>query len=139
MAEGYDSLLQTRRRMQALEDELDQRRLELGAITQRVDGLLRQATATKKASDEVSRATQDASANKSANTPADAMPSLIPKPNPNLIARMRAAVQAMQASNANANSGVRADADAATLALDQLNRLTAMITNKSNTFSNARD
>ncbi len=28
MAEGYDSLLQTRRRMQALEDELDQRRLD---------------------------------------------------------------------------------------------------------------
>ncbi len=125
MAEGYDSLLQTRRRMQALEDELDQRRLELGAITQRVDGLLRQATATKKASDEVMRASQDASSAKPTNNPNSTAKS--DSKNESKIDReKRAAVQAMQAASANANA-VRADADAATLALDQINRLTAMI------------
>ncbi len=127
MAEGYDSLLQTRRRMQALEDELDQRRLELGAITQRVDGLLRQATATKKASDEVMRATQDASSTKPGNssTTRDTKPDA--KSDSKIDREKRAAVQAMQAANANANNAVRADADAAALALDQINRLTAMI------------
>ncbi|MFO1063432.1 MAG: hypothetical protein U0892_06160 [Pirellulales bacterium] len=78
MAEGYESLMQTRRRMQSLEDELDQRRIELGAITQRIDGLLRQATATKKASDEISRAARDASGQATAK-PA---PSNVPKDRP---------------------------------------------------------
>lgn len=50
MSEGYESLLQTRKRMQSLEEELDARRLELGAITQRIDALSRQAFAAKAAS-----------------------------------------------------------------------------------------
>ena len=45
MAEGYDSLLQTRRRLHTLEQELDARQIELGAITQRIDSLSRQAFA----------------------------------------------------------------------------------------------
>ncbi|MFK7735973.1 MAG: AAA family ATPase [Pirellulaceae bacterium] len=49
MAEGYDSLMQTRRRLDSLEEELDNRRLELGAITQRIDGISRQAFAAEKA------------------------------------------------------------------------------------------
>ncbi len=40
MAEGYESLLQSRRRLKVQEDELDQRQLELAAITQRVDALV---------------------------------------------------------------------------------------------------
>jgi uncharacterized protein YhaN len=51
MAEGYDSLLQTRRRMQSLEEELETRQLELGSLTQRIDSLARQAFAAKAASD----------------------------------------------------------------------------------------
>ncbi len=51
MAEGYDSLLQTRRRMQSLEEELETRQLELGSLTQRIDALARQAFAAKAASD----------------------------------------------------------------------------------------
>ncbi len=51
MAEGYESLLQTRKRMQSLEEELDIRKIELGALTQRIDALSRQAFAAKSASD----------------------------------------------------------------------------------------
>ncbi len=51
MAEGYDSLLQTRRRMQSLEEELETRQLELGTLTQRIDSLSRQAFAAKAASE----------------------------------------------------------------------------------------
>jgi uncharacterized protein YhaN len=51
MAEGYDSLLQTRRRITSLTEELDNRQLELGGITQRIDSLYRQAFAVKAASD----------------------------------------------------------------------------------------
>lgn len=51
MAEGYESLSQTRKRMQSLEEELDTRKIELGALTQRVDALSRQAFAAKAASD----------------------------------------------------------------------------------------
>ncbi|MCC6510596.1 MAG: hypothetical protein IT423_15950, partial [Pirellulaceae bacterium] len=143
MAEGYDSLLQTRRRMQALEDELDQRRLELGAITQRVDGLLRQATATKKASDEVMRATREGAAAtmSTANPSASGKDQRSDSKSDRERDRDRRSVgqsgspsaNALSGSGAGGNSGasgsnaVRADADAATLALDQINRLTAMI------------
>ena len=48
MAEGYESLLQTRKRLKSQEDELDQRRLELASITQRIDALMRQADAAAK-------------------------------------------------------------------------------------------
>jgi uncharacterized protein YhaN len=51
MAEGYESLSQTRRRMQSLEEELDSRKIELGALTQRIDALSRQVFAAKAASD----------------------------------------------------------------------------------------
>ena len=51
MAEGYESLSQTRKRMQSLEEELDTRKIELGALTQRIDALSRQAFAAKAASD----------------------------------------------------------------------------------------
>ena len=53
MAEGYESLTQTRRRMKSLEEELEARQLELGAITQRIDALARQAFAAKAASDAI--------------------------------------------------------------------------------------
>lgn len=53
MAEGYDSLLQTRRRLQSLEEELENRQLELGALTQRIDTLARQALAAKAANDQL--------------------------------------------------------------------------------------
>lgn len=51
MAEGYDSLLQTRRRLQGLEDELETRQIELGNITQRIDALHEQVFAAKAVSD----------------------------------------------------------------------------------------
>jgi len=51
MAEGYESLSQTRKRMQSLEEELDTRKIELGALTQRIDSLSRQTFAAKAASD----------------------------------------------------------------------------------------
>ncbi len=131
MAEGYDSLLQTRRRMQTLEDELDQRRLELGAITQRVDGLLKQATATKKASDEVSKVSgREGSASASATSQPTSKESRSD-------ARMERGDRDKRNQPANSGSNmaaaasavatVRADADDATKALDQINRLTAMI------------
>ena len=43
LAEGYDSLTQSRRRLKTQEDELAQRQLELAGITQRVEALVRQA------------------------------------------------------------------------------------------------
>lgn len=42
LAEGYESLLQSRRRLKTQEDELAQRQLELAGITQRVEALVRQ-------------------------------------------------------------------------------------------------
>lgn len=53
MAEGYDSLVQTRKRIQLLEQELEARQLELGAITQRIDSLAKQVFAAKAANDAV--------------------------------------------------------------------------------------
>jgi uncharacterized protein YhaN len=42
MAEGYESLIQTRRRLKGQQDELHQRRLEMNTLIQRIDGLVRQ-------------------------------------------------------------------------------------------------
>ncbi len=42
MAEGYESLIQTRRRLKAQQDELQQRRLEMTTLVQRIEGLTRQ-------------------------------------------------------------------------------------------------
>lgn len=123
MAEGYDSLLQTRKRMQSLEDELDQRRLELGAITQRVDGLLRQATATKKAADEIQRTS--ASTTGPTSTPASTAAPTRDKSSRE--PRPKDQVNLAAASAANPQTQTRADAEAAALALEQINRLTAMI------------
>jgi uncharacterized protein YhaN len=56
MADGYDSLLQTRRRLSTLTEELESRQIELGAITQRIDALSRQVFAAKAASDAIAEA-----------------------------------------------------------------------------------
>ena len=53
LADGYDSLLQTRRRLTGLVEELESRQFELGAITQRIDALARQVFAAKAASDAI--------------------------------------------------------------------------------------
>ncbi|MBX3421412.1 MAG: AAA family ATPase [Pirellulaceae bacterium] len=53
MADGYDSLLQSRRRLSSLTEELESRQFELGAITQRVDALTRQVFAVNAAGDAV--------------------------------------------------------------------------------------
>ncbi len=45
MAEGYESLVQSRRRLKTHEDELEQRKLELSSIDAKVDSLLRQILA----------------------------------------------------------------------------------------------
>lgn len=115
MAEGYDSLLQTRKRMQTFEDELDQRRLELGAIVQRVDGLLRQATATKKASEEVGRAARESATQPTSASNKESRPERDKRP------------AAPPVSAAAPQPAHRADADAGSIALEQINRLVAMI------------
>ncbi len=53
MADGYDALMQTRRRLVTLGEELDARQFEMGAITQRIDALYRQVFAAKAASDAI--------------------------------------------------------------------------------------
>ncbi len=50
MAEGYESLVQSRRRLKAREDELEQRKIELTAIDAKVDALLRQVMSLSGAS-----------------------------------------------------------------------------------------
>jgi len=42
MAEGYESLVSSRRRLKTHQDELDQRRVELTTLMQRIEGLTRQ-------------------------------------------------------------------------------------------------
>ncbi|HAC92925.1 MAG TPA: hypothetical protein DCF63_20180, partial [Planctomycetaceae bacterium] len=59
MADGYDALLQTRRRMSGLTEELESRQLELGALTQRIDALSRQVFAAKAASDVIASDSYD--------------------------------------------------------------------------------
>lgn len=58
LADGYDSLLQTRRRLSSLTEELESRQVELGAITQRIDALSRQVFAAKAASDAIAESRQ---------------------------------------------------------------------------------
>jgi uncharacterized protein YhaN len=50
LADGYDSLLQTHRRLASLNEELESRQLELGAITGRIDNLSRQVFSAKSSS-----------------------------------------------------------------------------------------
>jgi DNA repair exonuclease SbcCD ATPase subunit len=47
MAEGYESLLQTRKRLKTQEDELEQRKLELSSLNQRIEGLVRQVASQR--------------------------------------------------------------------------------------------
>jgi hypothetical protein len=48
MSEGYELLMQGRNRLKAQEDELQQRELELIGIVQRLDGLVKQVSASGK-------------------------------------------------------------------------------------------
>lgn len=131
MAEGYESLLQTRKRMQALQEELDQRRLELGAITQRVDGLVRQAFATKSAEDRIARSQSAPTdgrkpANQATNEPRQSRDrqttgrELDAKP-----IRSQSNIPIAQAIVEPVSTNL--EIDAANTALEQLNRLSAMI------------
>jgi uncharacterized protein YhaN len=47
LAEGYESLVTGRRRLKAQQDELDQRRIELTTLMQRIDGLTRQISVAR--------------------------------------------------------------------------------------------
>jgi uncharacterized protein YhaN len=60
LADGYDSLLQTHRRLASLHEELESRQLELGAITGRIDQLSRQVFAAKQALPSSERTEDDA-------------------------------------------------------------------------------
>ncbi len=131
MAEGYESLLQTRRRLQALEEELDQRRLELGNITQRIDGLVRQALATSKAADananvvtgggDERKSKLDSRVEREAKDAREKLASRAPdnrNPRDSRSAGSNAGIEA---------PAVKAEVEAGNTALDQLNRLNAMI------------
>ncbi|MCY2975190.1 MAG: AAA family ATPase [Planctomycetota bacterium] len=47
LAEGYESLVTGRRRLKTQQDELDQRRIELTTLMQRIDGLTRQISVAR--------------------------------------------------------------------------------------------
>ncbi len=59
MAEGYESLLQTRKRLKTQQDELDLRRIELSSIMQRIEALNRQITAAMEANGSKKDASRD--------------------------------------------------------------------------------
>lgn len=110
MAEGYDSLLQTRKRLQGLEEELDTRRVELGTITQRIDGLTRMAFAANESGP--SDATQDD------NHEFDEFTSKAEAHVSQLLDKQESTSPA---------EPVKAGAESAAKALDQLNKLTSLI------------
>ncbi len=112
MAEGYDSLLQTRRRMQSLEEELETRQLELGALTQRIDSLARQAFAAKAASDVVAGEEAD-----------DEFEELGSRTD----AKMKARQSLLEQPK---SEPLKADVAAATRALEQLAKLTSLISSQ---------
>lgn len=58
MAEGYESLVQSRRRLKTQQTELDQRKLEMSTLMQRIEGLSRQINVAKE-SDEESEGIRD--------------------------------------------------------------------------------
>jgi uncharacterized protein YhaN len=105
MADGYESLTQTRRRMQSLEEELESRQLELGAITQRIDALSRQAFAAKAASDAI--------AGKDSVDEFEDAPRRETRPTTKV-----------------EDSQVRADTHMATQALEQLSKLTSLVSSQ---------
>lgn len=113
MAEGYDSLLQTRKRLHGLEEELENRQIELGAICQRVESISRQAFAAKAASDVVAggRALEEG----------DELDEFESQDERKLAARRSAAVEA---------EPVKAGLDTAARALDQLSKLTSLISSQ---------
>lgn len=113
MAEGYDSLLQTRKRMQSLEEELEIRQLELGALTQRINSLSMQVFAAKAASDV-------AAGEESSEDDFEEFGSTIE-------AKVASRLTAPQESDA---EPVRADREMATAALEQLNKLTSLISSQ---------
>ncbi len=116
MAEGYDSLLQTRRRMQSLEEELETRQLELGTLTQRIDSLARQAFAAKAASDSVG--------NQAANTDND-------DEFEDMGSRSEAKMKARHSlQDQTKTEPLRANVESATRALDQLAKLTSLISSQ---------
>lgn len=129
MAEGYESLSQTRKRMQSLEEELDTRKIELGALTQRIDSLSRQAFAAKAASDviannDVKRYEEDEFEEVPSSSKKDRRDdrrddSRLQKRQP------LAAVSGQQQSEP-----VRAGSDAASVALEQLAKLTSLISSQ---------
>ncbi|QDV24335.1 AAA family ATPase [Aureliella helgolandensis] len=115
LAEGYDSLLQTRKHLQSLEQELEARQLELGALTQRIDSLAKQVFAAKAASDAVSKRESDDEEefDEQSSRPASS--------------------QFKKQGNSPKDSDrepVRADGEAATAALNQLSKLSALISSQ---------
>jgi len=52
MAEGYESLVQSRRRLKTQQSELDQRKMEMSTLMQRIEGLSRQINVAKESDDE---------------------------------------------------------------------------------------
>ncbi len=120
MAEGYESLTQTRRRMQSLEEELDTRKIELGAITQRIDALSRQVFAAKAASESVhahdrNHDVEDILEEHTSNRKAERNP---------------AKRQAANVPSQLPQEPTKAGSDAATAALDQLAKLTALMSSQ---------
>lgn len=116
MAEGYDSLLQTRRRMQSLEEELETRQLELGTLTQRIDSLARQAFAAKAASDAAGADGAGADADDEFE---------------DMGSRTDAQMKARHSLHDQPKSEpLRANVESATRALDQLGKLTGLISSQ---------
>ncbi len=128
MAEGYESLSQTRKRMQSLEEELDTRKIELGALTQRIDSLSRQAFAAKAASDviagsETKRYEDDEFENvQTLSSKKDRREERRDDRNPKR--------QPLVSGQQQPSEPVRAGSDAASMALEQLAKLTSLISSQ---------
>ncbi len=120
MAEGYESLTQTRRRMQSLEEELDTRKIELGAITQRIDALSRQVFAAKAASESVHAHDRNHDVE---DILEEHPPTRKPDRNPAKRPAGNVPPQLPQ-------EPTKAGSDAATAALDQLAKLTALMSSQ---------
>lgn len=111
MAEGYDSLLQNRRRIQSLDEELETRQLELGAITQRITSLSGQVFAAKAASDIVAGQAHDAEFDDEHD-------------------QLSAEKEARRAHAAEELKPIRATGEMANTALEQLSKLTSLISSQ---------
>lgn len=127
MAEGYESLLQTRRRLQALEEELDQRRLELGNITQRIDGLVRQAQATRKAGDVTAGQEQSSTGDRKPAGDSRARDQRDKSVARDPDVRTQRENRPNNVQSSNEVTAVKAEVENGNSALEQLNRLNAMI------------